>query len=305
MIESADRQDTGGSVRRRALAWLRRVARGLYRRRRAARRLWQLADAGETVVVDLGNNLDSDRWTICEHFDAWHRWAMAKFGGVFRAGRAYARFLPAGQSVREFHLVGSPLAILELPSTHEDYLDLIGPKSRNMIRKAARSGYMFRRFEWNDRLDDIYQINTSMTARQGRPMTDTYTRRPEDRAYDQSDYSRSHQIRNYGGFKGGHLVAYCCLHFCGDLAIINQILGHGDHLPFGVMNGLVDFMVQDCLRETSAKYVNYLTMRSATSGLSSFKKHVGFRDRVVLLRKRPAGLDPVCGGRPHAQRRQE
>src|SRR5689334_23262269 len=45
---------------------------------------------------------------------------------------------------------------------------------RQKIRRAAKLGYEFAPFDHNDRLDDLYEINTSLEERQGRPMTQSY-----------------------------------------------------------------------------------------------------------------------------------
>src|SRR5208337_3108174 len=67
-----------------------------------------------------------------------------------------------------------PLALLRIPSTHGEYLKEIGPKTRNMIRKAEQKGYEFKEFNWNDHLDEIYEINISKDARQSESMRGWY-----------------------------------------------------------------------------------------------------------------------------------
>src|ERR1043166_2031830 len=68
-----------------------------------------------------------------------------------------------------------PLAILECGP---DYMDRVGGKSRNMVRKAERL-YEYRHFVYNDYLAEIKSVNSSKRARQGRAMTGWYTRDPE------------------------------------------------------------------------------------------------------------------------------
>jgi hypothetical protein len=68
----------------------------------------------------------------------------------------------------ERKIYSSPAAIILLPNTIEDYLKIIGPKLRKMIRKAEKSGYVPESFIWNDCLDDIYAIHTSSKTRQGK-----------------------------------------------------------------------------------------------------------------------------------------
>jgi hypothetical protein len=161
-----------------------------------------------------------------------------------------------------------------------DYQQLIGAKSRNMIRKAERSGYRYGYFVFNDSLDAMHEINTSLPERGGLAMTASYTERSEPISTVQP--CRHHGTFYVGGAKDGRLLAYCFLSISGELAIVNRILGHGSALPDGVMNGLVNNLVT-VAREHGAKWLNYLTIESRTEGLMRFKKNVGFRSTPVVF----------------------
>ena len=105
-----------------------------------------------------------------------------------------------------------------------------------------------------------------------------------------------HTTFHLGAFTGsGKLAAYIELVRMGELGIINRILGHKDHLPNGVMNGLVHFMVTwslqtaslqtASLQTASIREVNYLTLNSATMELDRFKRSVGFVPKTLTLRQ--------------------
>ena len=173
-----------------------------------------------------------------------------------------------------------PLAILDLAGGHEQYWERIGPKGRNMVRKAEKQGYSFALFNWNDHLDDIFEINTSMEQRGGKPMTEWYRSRPSTSSSEIN--CREQQYRYYGAFKD-QLYAYLVLVVCGHFGIINMILGHGEHLRAGIMNGLFNFVVRDLASSGQVRYVNYLTLRGGRQSLESFKHHVGFEERSAVF----------------------
>jgi len=67
--------------------------------------------------------------------------------------------------LQRLEIYSKSTAIILLPETINEYLKLIGTKSRNMIRKAEKSGYVARSFIWNENLDDIFLIHTSSKIR--------------------------------------------------------------------------------------------------------------------------------------------
>lgn len=170
-------------------------------------------------------------------------------------------------------------AILKVPSKYEQYLESVGPKTRNMIRKAERAGIIYNEFEWNDRLSEIYEINTSSDSRQGHRMAASYRKYPDQvNSLEKSAYG----IHHIGGFIREKLVAYVELYVLGNFAFVNRILGHRQHLTTGLMNGLIAACVQYALK-SKIDYINYLTMENLEENtLSSFKYRVGFRPCSVF-----------------------
>jgi hypothetical protein len=153
-----------------------------------------------------------------------------------------------------------------------------------MIRKAHKHGYYFSQFWFNKHLDEMYEINTSMPERQTMPMTDGYKVRPQPIQEHLLECPQHAQVY-LGVFTGsGKLVAYCWLVLCGEIGILNRVIGHSDHLRFGVMNLLFGGIVRHCSLYGSTKYINYRTMESATEGLQAFKKHVGFKPTRLIVR---------------------
>lgn len=169
-----------------------------------------------------------------------------------------------------------PIAIIEIPENIDIYLKNIGAKSRNMNKKAQKNNIYCKEFNWNNYLDDIYQINNSIEIRQGRKMDDSYKEFPKEIFYPKdNDFS----IVSVGAFIENKLIGYIELYIYGNFAMTNRILGHKEFLSFGIMNLMVKFSVSYAIETKSFSYLNYLTMpKKEKNSLSAFKYRVGFRE---------------------------
>jgi hypothetical protein len=181
---------------------------------------------------------------------------------------------------------GTP-AMLRIPANHSRYLEKIGDKARNMIRKAQRQGYEYKKVEPDDYLDDVLAIRISDPERQGRQIPEYYRQRPE-RIIDEPFRHGCgvHGEEFYGLFKDGKLCAYTTIFFYGELGQVNHILGHTDHLREGIMNLLVSEMVREIIEHKPwVRAINYLYPHNSksNSGLGLFKRSIGFLpERVVV-----------------------
>jgi hypothetical protein len=127
----------------------------------------------------------------------------------------------------------------------------------------------------------MFDINTSKAERQGKEMSPSYREpltpnRP-------TEGCALHNVVWLGAFRDDRLRAYVRLVELNELAVVDQFLGHGDDLHFGVMNGLVHHMVEHVLATGRIRAVDYLTLHSSTRSLDRFKRSVGFEERVALL----------------------
>ena len=211
------------------------------------------------------------------HITKWTEWFISRFGGVSLPDNLLQ--LGEGTGISTI-----PLAMLNVPKSIEEYHAKIGPKSRNMLRKATRAGYTSRSFLTANYLDDIFAINTSMKTRGGVEMSAGYQSYPTSSDDVSADYCENHHSVSIGVFLEDTLVAYVLMPIVGELAVVNRILGHGEHLNQGVMNLLVEGIVRYALDEApNIKSVNYLTLRSSRAGIDRFKSSVGFEDTIVAL----------------------
>ena len=168
-------------------------------------------------------------------------------------------------------------SILVLPPTFGEYLaGAAGYGTRRKLKKALKEGYIFGRIERDAYLDDIFAINTSMSERQGREMTEAYRTRPGPYGPLPDYQCPRHQVRTYGVLKDGHLVAYTWLYQMGEMCLFSTILGHGDHLNAGVMYLLIAETLRDVIAVAGTKYAMYNMHQSGTEGLRFFKEQMGF-----------------------------
>ncbi len=176
-------------------------------------------------------------------------------------------------------LLYAPMALMEIPASHEEYLRSVERETRREIRLAAKQGYEFSEFVWNDYLGDIYEINISKEMRQSEPMRGWYRDPVQPRYHSREELQ---YLRYYGAFKGGKLYAYFHFWICGDMGVGKHILGHAQHLKNGIMNGLISYSVQECARNSQIQWLCYGDHNEGSS-LESFKRHAGFQGYAILL----------------------
>lgn len=175
-------------------------------------------------------------------------------------------------------LLFAPQALLSIPDNYPEYLSQLRSKTRTVINKSERYGYEFREFNWNDHLEEIYEINTSKDIRQSEPMRGWYRDPVKPRQYTAEE---GRYYRYFGGFKDGALKAYFHYWVCGEFAVGKHIIGHIDHLRNGIMNGLLSWTVKYCIEQSSLKWITYGSWQE--SSLGDFKKHAGFQECAFLL----------------------
>lgn len=162
-----------------------------------------------------------------------------------------------------------PASLLQLV-TMDSYLD----SHRTARKRAQRSRKLGYRTDWLERSEhrqEIYEINTSLPRRQGRPMSRGYLDFPDFSPL--PDYAcPRHWIDCYGVWRE-KLVAYIVLYVSGDMAMISQILGHGDYLKDDIMYLLV---TESFGRLPLPVTVFYNRHDGGEAGLRYFKERLGF-----------------------------
>lgn len=162
-----------------------------------------------------------------------------------------------------------PLALLRIEPIG-DYLQTIGPKSRNMVSKANRL-YEYRHIEFNEHLADIEHVAQSKSERQGIPMEGWYTEPVV--AQTPAKLCAIHRDEWHGGFsrEDGSMVAFARIEVLNQLGILNSILGHPD--AGGAVNGIIAHLVE----HVGVRWINYLYPQAKTETLADFKRRLGFQ----------------------------
>lgn len=168
-------------------------------------------------------------------------------------------------------------SVLEVPDSLAEWRDA-HRTARKRADRCARLGYQFSEIRRELYLDDIHDINVSLTERQGRPMTQSYRERQTFLPL-QEYRCDLHAIRTYGVLLDEKLVAYLWLYRAGDLALVSSILGHGEHLANDVMYLLFENVLFEQIKHGG--FFVYNRHDSGTDGLRYFKERLGFEATEV------------------------
>jgi hypothetical protein len=176
------------------------------------------------------------------------------------------------------------VALAPVPDTFASYLAGGARQAARTNRKRAlERGYAFRRINPMEHLDEILAINSSADVRQGRPMEDGYLASEAVRA----GFVRAPSV--FGVVDRNEVLrAYLDLRTCGDVAILNRLLGQADLLDDGIMYLLVTETIRELidLRRTtgSPAWVMYDTWFGGGPGIRYFKQRLGFTPYRVRWR---------------------
>lgn len=166
------------------------------------------------------------------------------------------------------------IALLSLAS-YDEWLAKVGKKTRNMIRKAEKSGVQTCIVEPNEKLaKGIWQIYNETPIRQGRAF-------PHYGASLESvtdGVLAAKECIFIGAYFEGALVGFIQLMLATNFAVISQILSLQKHWDKAVNNALIAKMVEVC-SDRGIKYVMYGRMGNHPS-LDSFKQSNNFEECV-------------------------
>ena len=152
--------------------------------------------------------------------------------------------------------------------------------ARKRADRAERLGYRFAEIKREEYDNDIFEINTSLDMRQGRPMSAAYRERVHYLPLPESACEH-HAIKTYGVINDrGTLVAYLWLYRSGELALVSSILGHGEYLADDIMYLLFQGVLE--AQGSLGGYFVYNRADSGTEGLRYFKSKLGFVPMEVM-----------------------
>lgn len=153
--------------------------------------------------------------------------------------------------------------------------------ARKRANRAGRRGYTFSVVRREDHSDELYDINTSAEWRQGRPMSESYTKHYQYSPLPDYPCER-HQVRTYGvKAPDGTLVAYLWLYVAGQLRLCSSIIGHAFHLHNEIMYLMFRGMLEAEVERDPDGVVVYHRWDNGTEGLRFYKERVGLRDTPI------------------------
>ncbi|HWY33396.1 MAG TPA: hypothetical protein VNX68_02040 [Nitrosopumilaceae archaeon] len=166
--------------------------------------------------------------------------------------------------------VGAELISLQSFQTRNCYIESVKAKDRawRYAKRAKARKYVFVEIDRNDYVEDIHEINTSMTFRQGREMDSAYLMKV-DQYEDLSNFKYFGVLNNEG-----KLVAYCNVGLYGNFYSIERIIGYRNN--DGVMHFLVVEMICRIIEGGIGDYLMYDTYFGASSSMKLFKEMFGF-----------------------------
>ena len=170
-----------------------------------------------------------------------------------------------------FHAEVRSAAVLPLRTYEEWWTTQINDKTRNMVRKAAKSGVTVRRVEFNDDLvRGIASIYNETPLRQGKLFTHY--------GKDFETIERTHitylECSDFlGAFLNRELIGFAKLVHGDSVSSLMQILCKVAHRHSAPTNALMAGAVEVCTRR-NVPYLHYGVW--SRRGLGEFKKHHGF-----------------------------
>lgn len=168
------------------------------------------------------------------------------------------------------------VSLMAVPDTLQEWRDA-HRTARKRADRSRRLGYDFAEIDRSQFADDILEINTSLSHRQGRPMSEGYYH-PSTGQLPHYPCPR-HNIRTYGVLQGEQLRAYLTLYRLDQLALISMILGHGAHLRADIMYLLAAGIIED--QAGLGGWFYYNRHDSGTDGLRYYKERIGFAEREI------------------------
>lgn len=168
-----------------------------------------------------------------------------------------------------------------MPLTDMDEWEAEHRTARKRANRAERRGYTFAVVRREEHPDELFEINTSAERRQGRPMSESYTKRYEYSPLPAYHCER-HQVRTYGvKSPEGRLVAYLWLYIAGQLRLCSTIIGHAAHLENEIMYLLFRGMLEAETARDPDGVVVYHRWDNGTDGLRFYKERVGLTDTPI------------------------
>ncbi len=172
------------------------------------------------------------------------------------------------------------IALCQLPKSFDEYWMLVEASVRRNCKKASRLLYRFERINYNDHLNDIAEIQLSTDYRQGKKVPDHWGK--VNPCTDPPSLNNVHDYAWYGIFGEDKLVAYASCFICGEVGMVQHILGHDKYISDGIVPLLITSMANELIcKFPNVKYYTYGTFWGAGETMRRFKKKFKFLPHKV------------------------
>lgn len=174
------------------------------------------------------------------------------------------------------------VSLCHMPLSKEQYFMTIEAAARRNYKKAEKKGFKFSKIEFNNHIDDIWEIRRSATVRQGE-ISEAFLNTPPAPCTNPKSKSHFHDYPYFGVFSAeGKLVAYAGCLIAGEIAMIEHIYGHADFQSEGVVPKLIIDIGKNLYEEHPAAFwYGYGTFYGSAIEMQRFKRKFGFYPRIV------------------------
>jgi len=172
------------------------------------------------------------------------------------------------------------VALCRLPATFDAYFMSIEAAGRRNVKKAERAGYAFARLDCNAHLADIADIiRSAKTRHASMPDLPDGGLRP---CANPPSRSAAHDYPYFGVTRAGRAVAYAGCLVCGEICMIEQILGRADMQADGIVPMLIIGVARHVIRHHPlVKYYSYGLYFGANETMRRFKRKFRFEPHKV------------------------
>lgn len=176
----------------------------------------------------------------------------------------------------DFHLEWESFAVLTITTFEEWWKKQINDKTRNMVRKAQKSGVDVRLTEFDDDLiKGIKDIYDESPLRQGKPFKHYGKSLETLKQVHISFLDRSQFI---GAYHGNEMIGFIKLVHDGEVSHLMHIISKVSHRDKAATNAMIAKAVEICA-ERGVPYLHYADW--SRRGLGDFKKHHAFQQLDV------------------------
>jgi hypothetical protein len=184
-----------------------------------------------------------------------------------------------------YRMEWDPIAVLVISSYGYWWKKQISAKTRNMVRKAQKSGIETRLTDFSDQLvKSIKAIYDETPIRQGRRFRH-YGKDLETLKKDHASFGERSQF--VGAFYRDELIGFVKLVHCEDATHIMQIMSQKRHWDKAPTNALMAKIVEVCAHQ-GVRILNYGVW--SERGLGDFKRHNAFEQVDIPRYFVPLGL---------------